>query len=93
MGNLSARGVTLPAKNYIINGCFEFWQRGTALDILTTRIFLPDRFCFQKGNGFPATVSVSRLTTGLPAESLSRYAVRMSCPSMPSNKLRACSTC
>lgn len=57
---------TLPARNYIIGGGFNFWQRGTSFSgTLTT--YTADRwFSFRQGSvtGISATQQLSGLTAG-----------------------------
>jgi hypothetical protein len=51
------------SPNYIINGAFDIWQRGTSFTT-TSNVYLADRWYGEGGN-----VTVSRQTTGVPASS------------------------
>lgn len=53
---------TIPNQNYVINGNFDFWQRGTSLAAGTGARFLADRF-FTSGVG--TTVAPSRQSFSL----------------------------
>jgi len=51
-------------KNWLINGAFDIWQRGTSFTTPTNQIYTADRWDVYRG-GFNAGMTVSRQTTGL----------------------------
>jgi hypothetical protein len=68
-------GYDVAGKNKIINGAFNFWQRGISLT--ANNIFTADRWFFAPfGTGTPATIS--RLSSNLPVGF--EYGLRMIAP-------------
>lgn len=46
-------------RNAIINGNFDFWQRGTSASVVTTTTYQADRFCLVKNFGNATTYARS----------------------------------
>ncbi len=59
-------------KNYVINGNFDFWQRGTSFN-LVTQTYTADRFVGTFGTG---GVTISR-STDVPSGSKSIYSMQL----------------
>jgi hypothetical protein len=69
-------GPTLPqSHNYIINGAFDFWQRGTSFT--ANNSYTADRWYFAP-YGTAVSATISRLDSDLPSEF--RYGLRMIAP-------------
>jgi hypothetical protein len=79
-GNLNASSINsggISGKNYVINGNFDFWQRGTSFttDSAATWIYTADRWAAQNlysGNG--AVNVVTQESTHVPAGS--KYSIK-----------------
>lgn len=68
-------GTTLSFKNRLINGDFEFWQRGTAQTFLNAGSYLADRWtCMGFQQARHQRVSVTNPVPGMMA----RFAIRVS---------------
>jgi hypothetical protein len=51
-----------PSQNYIINGAFDIWQRGTSFSVTSSHLYTADRWqAYRQG----LTLSVSRQVSGL----------------------------
>jgi hypothetical protein len=71
----ASTGNTLNFKNRLINGEFEFWQRGTAQTFITAGVYLADRWtCMGFQQARHQRVSVTSPVTGMTA----RFAMRVS---------------
>jgi hypothetical protein len=71
----ASAGNTLNFKNRLINGDFEFWQRGTAQTFITAGVYLADRWtCMGFQQARHQRVSVTSPVTGMTA----RFAMRVS---------------
>jgi hypothetical protein len=71
----ASAGNTLNFKNRLINGDFEFWQRGTAQVFITAGVYLADRWtCMGFQQARHQRVSVTSPVTGMTA----RFAMRVS---------------
>ena len=68
---LRYQGSIAAGKNFIINGNFDIWQRGTSFTIVNNNAYTADRFHAS----VTGTMTISRQTTGVPAGS--QYCLRM----------------
>ena len=50
-------------RNLIINGNFDFWQRGTTVNLSTSTLYVADRFAAAKSGTFAGTSVYSRSST------------------------------
>lgn len=64
--------VKLQLQNKIINGCFEYWQRGTSFAAVAHNTYIADRFRYQKSGTMIHTISRS---TDVPASAFGQYSI------------------
>jgi len=60
----SYNGGGIPARNLLINGGCDIWQRGTSASMTSTTVYLADRWESIRG-GFAGGMTVSRQSAGL----------------------------
>lgn len=74
-------------KNWIINGNFDFWQRGTSFSSVADNTYTVDRFLYNKAGA--AVHTISRETSILPTLSesgfKSSYALKIDCTTIDSS--------
>lgn len=84
-GSVSAGGgvAAQDTRNYIINGGFDFWQRGASLSAASSRRYLADRFSTDAST---STIAASKqdLATGSFSDQVTRYFHRCVVASSPS---------
>lgn len=68
--------VKLDLKNKLINGSFDFWQRGLSFAAIADATYLADRFRHDKSGTMVHTISRS---TDVPTSSLNTYSMLMDC--------------
>jgi hypothetical protein len=66
--------VKLDLKNKVINGAFDYWQRGTSFVSPTNTSYLADRWAYGKSGTFTHTVTRS---TDVPTTAVGTYSVLM----------------
>jgi hypothetical protein len=68
--------VKLQLQNKIINGAFDFWQRGTSFAAATAFQYYPDRWRYAKNGTMVHTIARS---TDVPSDSSSQYSLLVDC--------------
>lgn len=68
--------VKLQLQNKIINGCLEYWQRGTSFPAIADVTYFADRFLYAKVGTMVHTASRS---TDVPSASSNLYSMNLDC--------------
>jgi hypothetical protein len=66
--------VKLKLNNFLINGCFEYWQRGTSFPAIASGAYSSDRWRHDKNGTMVSTISRS---TDVPAQAFGQYSLLM----------------
>lgn len=68
--------VKLNLNNKIINGAFDYWQRGTSFAAIATNTYTTDRFVYYKSG---VVVHSALRSTDVPSSSNSTYSIQLDC--------------
>jgi hypothetical protein len=77
--NLISNQVDQKNSNKIINGAFDFWQRGTSFAAVAATNYVADRFQYQKSGAMVHTIARS---TDVPSTSNSTYSMLIDCTTL-----------